>query len=202
MFRKFLRTGLVALTAAAVTLGAGTAVTAAPRSGAGPASAPSAADRADLAAFNQQINYLMTAHPGAKRIDKYSVEVRDGVIVTVPAPAADRLAVTANCAYYWLCMWSEYGLVGPRIAFTKCGLGVQNLSDYAYPHGGTWSDKVSSIMNNQTPNTWSTFYDWYSGGGWDYLLGLKAYGYLYNLADDRADDGSRVNDRIDGVSVC
>jgi hypothetical protein len=163
---------------------------------------PSPALAADSNAVERQIGYLLGAHPGAKRIDTYSVEVRDGVLITVPAPKSSGITPTANCAYYWLCLWSEYGLVGPRIAFTKCGLGVQNIGNLAYPHGGTWSDKVSSIMNNQTPGTWSSFYDWYVGGGWDYLKSLRAYGYLYNLANDRADDGSHMNDRIDGIHVC
>jgi hypothetical protein len=34
------------------------------------------------------------------------------------------------------------------------------------------------------------------------VAGRQRQQHLYNLANDRADDGGRVNDRIDGVSVC
>ena len=36
----------------------------------------------------------------------------------------------------------------------------------------------------------------------DDLKFLKAFGYWRDLSKDKADDGSKMNDRIDGVQVC
>jgi hypothetical protein len=39
-------------------------------------------------------------------------------------------------------------------------------------------------------------------GVWRHLLALNAGQYRLNLANDTAEDGGPLNDRIDGVHVC
>ena len=166
------------------------------------ASPAGAAPTAAEIAIDAKLDDVVARTPGARRIDAYSVDMTQGVVLTMPKPGENARAAVANCAYKYLCVWSEYGFVGPRLTWTECGHGVINIGNKAFPGGGLWRDKISSVMNNQTSGTWSTFYDWYIGGGWDYLKGLKAYGYWRDLAYDTADDGSHMNDRIDGVFVC
>ncbi|MGW4465923.1 peptidase inhibitor family I36 protein [Micromonospora sp. NPDC004704] len=171
---------------------------------AAPAAEPSVAVDPAVSAsqtVEQQIDRML-GYPGAKRIDRYTVEMTKGAFVTIPDPSGGA-STMANCNFRYLCLWSERDFVGPRITFTTCGLGVENFGPWPFPNGGVWSDKVSSIMNNQTSGTWSGFYDWRSdGGGWDDLKFLKAYGYWRDLSKDKADDGSHMNDRIDAVQTC
>ncbi|GIM90411.1 peptidase inhibitor family I36 protein [Paractinoplanes toevensis] len=171
---------------------------------------PASAALADAGTIEKQVASVLDRTPGAKRIDRLTIEMKPGVFVTLEDPAAVRKVGAkaaaaggiADCAFYYLCMWEHSDFVGAKIHFTRCGLGVENLGNMAFPRGGTWSDKVSSIMNNQSSGTWSGFYDWYVGGGWDDLKFLKAFGYWRDLSKDKADDGSKMNDRIDGVQVC
>ena len=171
---------------------------------------PAAADKAASVIVDKQAADVLARTPGATRIDRLTIQLKPGVLVTIEDPAAVRKvgaeAVAAggiaDCAFYYLCVWAHSDFTGSRLTFTRCGLGVQNLGTMAFPGGGAWNDKVSSVMNNQSSGTWSGFYDWYVGGGWDDLKFLKAFGYWRNLAKDKADDGSHMNDRIDGVQVC
>jgi hypothetical protein len=171
---------------------------------------PASAAPADSATVENQAADVLARTPGAKRIDRLTIQMKPGVLLTLEDPAAVRKAGAeavaaggiADCSFYYLCMWEHAGFVGSRITFTTCGRGVEDLGHMAFPRGGVWNDKVSSIMNNQTSGTWSGFYDWYVGGGWDDLKFLKAFGYLRDLSKDKADDGSGMNDRIDGVQVC
>jgi hypothetical protein len=64
------------------------------------------------------------------------------------------------------------------------------------PEGGTWSDRVSAVFNDQSKNTWSYFHNYDGKGGWVRVLSANARDHRLNPARDG------VNDIVDGVHVC
>jgi hypothetical protein len=107
-----------------------------------------------------------------------------------------------NCAYYYLCLFSESDFTGYKLSLYYCGF--VDLGRINFPGGGKWNDKTSSIVNHQTPNTASGFYNWDGVSQWVYVTGLWSYGSFGEY-----DDGVGImrslgpdNDIIDGVHVC
>jgi hypothetical protein len=158
------------------------------------------------AQLEQQIEAILRLNPASHQVSRNAVQLEKDVVMTVIPRLETPGVVTAQagelCSYHWLCLYQEWGGLGYLISFAACRF--YNLGDWLMPNGQRWNDQVSSVSNNQTPGVWSYFYDWSPPGtsGWFYLNALKAPGHWSNLALDKAWDGSRMNDRIDGVLVC
>jgi hypothetical protein len=170
------------------------------------AASPSAAVRTE-----QKVSQALKLHPGWQRIGTDSVRSEDGMVMTfVPATRRTGQAGVVNgpptgCNYKNLCVyanaqdfWHGGGWYAPLYDCDNLNLGHK-----PFPDGGYWNDKISAIYNHQTPGTTSDFYD-YSGHGtvWIHILAVSSGNYLLNLANNRAEDGGPLNDRIDGIHVC
>lgn len=111
------------------------------------------------------------------------------LLTGTPAGAQPTGAQEGSCASGYLCLWGGPNYTGPKLALYRCGW--TNLGAYPYPGGGTWADKASSLVNNQTGGAVSFFYD-----NGVQVLDQHSYGYRDNLAYDG------VNDIIDAIRVC
>lgn len=151
------------------------------------------------AEVEERIAELLAANPEATRLDATSVELEPGAVLTIPDPGGAAAVVTSACLYYYLCMWENVYRGGERLALTDCGL--YTLSRWNVRPGNDWRDDISSVWNNQTPGTVSSFYDW-RGVGYRRVLSLSAGNYLQDMTRDAAIGGGNLNDRIDQVYVC
>lgn len=185
---RFSRTLVVAVALLVATALGGVAQAATPSEG------PSASPEVE-----QRIAELLAANPEATRLDATSVELEPGAVLTVPDPGGAAAVVTSACSYYYLCMWEHVYRGGERLALTECGL--YTLTRWNVRPGNDWRDDISSIWNNQTPGTVSSFYDW-SGIAYRRIKDLSAGNYLQDLTRDAAIGGGNLNDRIDQVYVC
>jgi hypothetical protein len=172
---------LLAAAALAAVLGAGF--------GAGPAHAaapqPSPALRA-----------LMKQYPGARVVDADTVTIAPGVDLSLPAPtsgAGVRAAASVGCNYRYLCLFSEPNYEGYRLDLYDCGF--IDLGSLKFPYGSNsrWNDKMTSFIDNQTPNTVTNFYNW--DGRWVELIRISPWFAVSQL-------DWTINDTTDGVHVC
>jgi hypothetical protein len=139
--------------------------------------------------------------PGARQISATEIEVAPGLIMSLTQRATTNVQ-DDHCQFLYLCAFAHSDFGSPSLKFTTCGR-EWNLGKVAYPGGGWWNDKISSIINNQSRNTPSFFYNYTgSGNNWQRILSLNSGNYLRNLAWDTAEGGGTPSDRIDGVHVC
>ncbi|MHC3475224.1 peptidase inhibitor family I36 protein [Streptomyces sp. 7R007] len=109
-----------------------------------------------------ELDALMRANPGAKQLDDRTIELRNGVIARLtPVSESSPAAWPPSCDYGWLCLFSGIQGGGDRLNLYRCGF-VNIGSQYG------WSDKLRSYVNNQTPGTRSSFYNW-TGSQWEWL---------------------------------
>jgi hypothetical protein len=141
--------------------------------------------------------YLFKMHPQAKLLDSNTVLLEPGVELQKVAPSQMGILV-GSCQYQRLCLWSNAGWTGYKLSLWACG--YVNLTSHAYPDGGSWSDRPSSIVNNQTSGTVSFFWDGTDGSG--YLGPQHSYGYRENLSLDVAESGGNWDNRMSRVFVC
>lgn len=154
------------------------------------------------------IDDVLRRTPGATQIDATTIQMAPGFYVGLPAPASPLAvrsphAVTPHftCPLLDVCVWVDSSFTGTYAYFTTCGL-EWDLGKSAFPGGGVWNDKISSITNNQSTGVNSYFYN-YTGSYWSQLLDVPSGTHRSNLALDSSDDGTgSPNDRIDGIHVC
>lgn len=154
------------------------------------------------------IDDVLRRTPGARQIARNQVQVAPDVITVFPdvAVSVDKanpsrtMSPNYVCSFTYVCMWTDRQYTGSYIVFAACH--DVNLGAIAFPSGGYWNDKISSIVNNQTSGTTSYFFNWYNTY-WGQLLTVGSGSQLANLALNSSEDGSgSPNDRIDGVHVC
>jgi hypothetical protein len=151
---------------------------------------------------------VLARAPGSRLISANEIEIGPGLTMKLGGyQVTATSSLTAYCAFTDMCVFNNANFNvgtfnGTQLNFWRCG-DEWNLGLIPFPGGGSWSDKVSSIINNQTSNTWSYFYD-YTGANnvWKRVVSVNADNHLANLALDTAEDGGGLNDRIDGVHVC
>jgi hypothetical protein len=172
-------------------------------------------DSEQRAKLQRDIEDVLARTPGARQISATEIEVGPGLIMKlspVGAVATNELgeatleALEFYCSQLYICVFNNKNFNvgstnGTQLNFTTCGR-EWNLGNVAFPGGGWWNDKVSSIINNQSTNTWTYFYDYRGSGNWLRVTSLNAGHHLANLELDKAEDNGRLNDRIDGVHVC
>jgi hypothetical protein len=149
------------------------------------------------------IDDVLARTPGARQISVNEIEITPDLHMKLPLPGKTGTNVLdSECPFQYLCAYQHSDFGGAELNFLTCGR-EWNLGRLAFPGGGFWNDKISSVINNQTPNTPSFFYD-YTGSGnvWVRVLSINSGHYLRNLAFDTAEGGGGLNDRIDGVHVC
>jgi len=153
------------------------------------------------------INDVLRRTPGARQINANTIEMAPGFYVGLPAAApagsrtANAVSPRATCSSGYLCVWTDAAYGGTFAYFQTCGY-EWDLGKSAFPGGGYWNDRISSISNPQTTGIVSYFYNW-TGSYWSQLLTVPAGTHRRNLALDSSDDGSgSPNDRIDGMHVC
>jgi hypothetical protein len=92
--------------------------------------------------------------------------------VAQPAAAAAQLGDIKAlfphdpCPYGYLCLWEHSNQDGFGIGFYYCGVRDLSLINYPFadsPAQGTWRDRVSSYVNNQTPGRKARFYNMEGG---------------------------------------
>jgi len=121
-----------------------------------------------------------------------TIPLGPGVDLLLPASDAsvlgDGVNVTSRgCPYYHLCIWRDVNFGGYGIGFYNCGPFY--LPDWGF--APTVNTGVSSVQNNQTPNTWSYFYD----ANWNFLYNTIAPGNTPWV-------GIGANDQATWVDVC
>lgn len=143
----------------------------------GPATAEEAGSGAP--AISEQIDEVLRHNPGSRQVDADTVELEEGVKLTVLASAAAE----NTCAARALCLYdpTNYGGRYYLEIGGNCGR-ILDLEQYWYPGVGDWNDKPSSLINWNSNRTYVTLYDWtdsggnrpiayYQGGTWDRDLG-------------------------------
>lgn len=144
----------------------------------------------------QQVAGLLKHNPGAHRLDATSVEIADGVVVTVPAAGAKLTGKAAAdiplvCAVGWSCYWEHSFFHGERISFYTCN--SRDLSKLYMSSGRPWNDQISSVGNNQQFSS-VLLYNWV--GRWDLKM-------MVPPRDSRIDlELAFLNDMIDQVDPC
>ncbi|MET9967606.1 peptidase inhibitor family I36 protein [Streptomyces sp. NPDC006356] len=122
----------------------------------------------------------------ARQVSYNEIRTEDGsASITLSSPG---VKASTSCSYEYLCLWSGSSYTGEKLSFSACKL--RNLGDYGF------SDKLTSYKNNQTSGTRAKFYNWKTGGGWDYKFDSRAPHVEANLSD------TSWNNMIDGVQVC
>lgn len=158
---------------------------------------------------------VLSRMPGAKQLDDRTILVAPGLVMRLPAPTpAVAVGAQANdvapmdleayCSQWYVCIFSNSNYSGAQLDFYTCGQ-EWNLGNVAFPGGGYWNDKTSSIINNQNGSgATSYFYNHISDNNWSKILTALVQTHRANLALDNVEDGSggNANDKIDGVHVC
>jgi hypothetical protein len=122
----------------------------------------------------------------AQQVSYNEIRTEDGsASITLSSPG---VAAGTGCSSLHLCLWSGSSYTGDKLAFSACKL--RDLSDYGF------NDVLTSYKNNQSSGTRSLFYNWKTGGGWDYKFDSRAYHVEADLSD------TSWNNMIDGVRVC
>jgi hypothetical protein len=152
--------------------------------------------------LESKISGILLHNPGSHRISPDSVQVGDGVVISVGV----QPNALQGCATFWICLNQNKDFGGELLRFEACR--DENLGNYHMSNGTRWNDQVSSIRNAQSSGVQSRFYN-YDGSGdpnnssnWRFVLALNAGHYLRNLASDTSADGGNANDKIDIVHVC
>jgi len=70
----------------------------------------------------------------------------------------------------------------------------ENLGTRSYSGGGHWNDKMSSFVNNQTFDTYTSFHNWNGTNAWIFRFDSYALDIVGNLGTN--------NNVIDGIQVC
>ncbi|MFD7655814.1 hypothetical protein ACFV4N_17715 [Actinosynnema sp. NPDC059797] len=164
----------------------------------------------DAQRVEREVRELLRLHPGSHRIGTTEVELRPGLVASVPPARTGSgeigAADTQGCRTSYVCLNEHADFRGYGIALIECG--VADLYESFMPDGRRWSDQVSSIRNAQTGGLQARFHN-YSGSGtrldpanWRLVLVLNAGHYLKNLTKDSSADGGNANDKIDIVHVC
>jgi hypothetical protein len=164
----------------------------------------------DTQRVEHEVGELLRLNPGSHRISATEVELRPGLVASVPPARTGSGGVVAadvqGCRTSYVCLNEHADFRGYGISLIQCGL--VNLYDSFMPDGRRWSDQVSSIRNAQTGGLQARFHN-YSGSGpmldpanWRLVLVLNAGHYLKNLTKDSSADGGNANDKIDIVHVC
>jgi hypothetical protein len=162
-------------------------------------------DPGEVATTAWQANGLratLNNNPGARLISSHEVELRDGVVVDIPASPLD----VQGCPKFWLCLSSDSEFNGEQIRFFNCN--NEFLGNYRMTNGKAWTDQVSSIRNAQAgSNAQARFYNLDGSGSldpshWHLVVALNINNYLRNLMKDSSADGGNANDKIDIVHVC
>lgn len=122
---------------------------------------------------------LTAANPGAHAVSANTVRLANGVTATA-TPAS-------LCPYYDLCIYDGQYRSGYQWNFFNCGF--VNIGAH---QPDSWSDRIQSFSNNQTPGTVSIFMNW-NGSSWDELYRSTAY--------ERQDTVGSVH-WTDGLWVC
>lgn len=168
--------------------------------------APSARD------LRREVADVLRRTPGARQVGPSTVQVAPGVTMELAPPApkggVTPADLTQYCPFLYVCVFNNKNFNvgstdGHQLNYTQCHQEV-NLGKVAFPGGGWWNDKVSSIINNQTDGTNSFFYD-YSGGSngtWIPIRTVTAPDHASDLSLEKDGSGRTLNDRIDGVHVC
>ncbi|MGW1062392.1 peptidase inhibitor family I36 protein [Micromonospora rubida] len=144
---------------------------------------------------------ILAANPGSRQLNASDVELEPGVIMSVPESRTADFGIQAGtCTYKYLCLWSGANWTGYKLSLTRCGWTY--LQNYAWPNGGDWRDKTTSLVNNQTTGVISHFYDSDIYGNQLYLGPQHSYGYRANLAYDTAAVGGSWDERMDDILVC
>jgi Peptidase inhibitor family I36 len=164
---------------------------------------------ADLQA---EVNDVIRRTPGAYQLGPNTVAIGPGAVMRLSTGGVQPNDLTAYCSYQYMCVYNNRNFNvgttnGHEIDFFTCGR-EWNLGRVAFPGGGYWNDKVSSIINNQTSGTTSRYYNYRGYGGiWDLMTSLAADHHLSDLALNTwtdPNDGKQksMNDMIDGIHVC
>jgi len=151
---------------------------------------------------------LPADHPRDKRFANTTAAEMPTVTkrIAPPAPSAVHVAKNAEpispaaddyfygCYYEYLCLYTEPNLhpSSAIISFYYCQF--KDLGAIPFPGGGYWNDRISSWVNNQTPNTASHFYNWNGVNQWTLLF--SSYAFEYNTGMGPYDN------ILDAVRVC
>jgi hypothetical protein len=199
-----------------------TSAIASPRVGAAPASPSVEATAATYdwenatvaptkAQLQEGIDDVLARTPGARQLDATTVEMAPGLVMNFQKPVPDGarqedfpISTQASCNVLTLCVYSDRQYGGNELVFSACGR-EWNLGNVAYPGGGYWNDKISSITNQQSGSgATSYFYDYRGSNIWNRIVTVAPGNRRSNLALDTREDGvsGNPNDKIDGVHVC
>jgi hypothetical protein len=207
------------LTASTFIAGAGSAsASPTPETGTSPGTQPGAKEynwtNSAIAPTREQlqrgIDDVIARTPGARQIDRTTVEVAPGLLMRFRSLEAESDSKAespsspfASCNILYLCVYVDRQYGGAELVFTVCGR-EWNLGNVAFPGGGYWNDRISSITNQQSSGTTSYFYNYNGSGSWSRIVTVAAGNYRSNLALDTREDGGpgSPNDMIDGVHVC
>ncbi|MFB9831667.1 peptidase inhibitor family I36 protein [Actinoallomurus acaciae] len=148
------------------------------------------------------IDDVLRRTPGARQVGPTTIDMGGGFIVELPKPAG-TVQPLYTCSSGYMCVWVDRQYTGTYAYFQVCG-HEWDLGHSAFPGGGYWNDRISSITNPQTgSNATGYFYNYNTNGTWSKLLTVPINTHRSNLALDSSEDGSgSPNDRIDGVHVC
>ncbi|MEV4826869.1 hypothetical protein AB0K25_00860 [Micromonospora sp. NPDC049257] len=147
---------------------------------------------------------------GARQISATTIEIAPGLLMNFRSPVKDGarqadspITALASCNIYYVCVYTNRQYGGEELVFTTCGR-EWNLGNVAYPGGGYWNDRISSITNQQSSGTTSYFYNHNGSNSWSKVVTVASGNYRSNLALDTREDGGSgsPNDIIDGVHVC
>jgi hypothetical protein len=101
-----------------------------------------------------KISGILLHNPGSHRISPSSVQVADGVVISVGAQP-DALQ---GCATFYICLSQNRDFGGEQIRFQACR--NENLGNYRMSNGTPWNDQVSSIRNAQSSGIQSRLYNY------------------------------------------
>ncbi|MGC5054607.1 hypothetical protein ACLQ2S_24505 [Micromonospora sp. DT48] len=163
------------------------------------------------AQLQQGIDDVLARTPGARQLNATSVEMAPGLVMNFRNPVPDGarqadspITTQATCNITTVCVYTNRQYGGDELVFSVCGR-EWNLGNVAYPGGGYWNDRISSITNQQTGSgATSYFYDYRGSNVWNRIVTVAIGNYRSNLALDTREDGlsGSPNDKIDGVHVC
>ncbi|WP_416971023.1 hypothetical protein [Streptomyces sp. 4F14] len=177
----------------ALTLGAGSAATAATDQATGSTGSTYAAQAKAVGLSARQAAQLQDRVEAqladikvpAEQVGYNEIRVKDGsATITLAVPGVRD----TSCASQYLCLWRDANWTGTKLSLYVCEF--RDLNDL--PFG---NDTLTSYKNNQTRGTVARFYNW-EGGRWVQKFTSTAYHTEDSLAN------TPWNDMIDGVRVC
>ncbi|WP_157246498.1 peptidase inhibitor family I36 protein [Nonomuraea typhae] len=117
---------------------------------------------AEAIRIQSMLDDFKAANPGATQISPTTLRYPDGAEVTAGVDTEE-----GSCSYLNLCIWDQPNFRGNYLKFYYC-----RFYNIGYENG--WSDKLRSFINDQSPRTEATFWNYYHG--WQYLGNSIAYG--------------------------